>query len=394
MARNAKLNPQIKVLRTALQDDNKLIVEEALQEWSNIASHDFEVFLDILEGVVNKPLKRIYKAKLQNNDDWWHCNFAHKPSEFFNLFSPDFEHCFTILSWLLNQLEMYNAVDATFITEGSGLLLKMQTSLVSTLSESTPLKELKEGEYFLYAEEFGLKPTSAESLTIMMNREDLKTLNKKILTGVQLLGVDGQALSPRLSTLKEHELTGSFDTYCPWEWEWSTVNHFRMGKEYLRMQGDFVIFERDTGYELMISGGGERSGRKPYTPRPAMKYAETVGRYLLLTNDTSVNLKAEEICKNNRIGLKLEGISYVTPTVGIRISFQDGATTYTDRWLFVHDDGPKKSLQVLKNTTWLDDWMHLKTVLPSLDENTRHRLIDTVYDKLSEVEQACALDLM
>ena len=110
MARDKSIDSIISDIREQLKDSDGGLVESALQRWSETANGDFEVFLDILEGVLTTPLKRIYKAKLRRNDDWWHKNFSHKPVAFFQLFDRSFYHRNTIISWILGRLQAYEAI--------------------------------------------------------------------------------------------------------------------------------------------------------------------------------------------------------------------------------------------------------------------------------------------
>ena len=90
MARAKELAPIIDQIRTLLRHAERGQVNSGIELWRQTAGDDFEIFLDILEGVITGSLKRLYNHQLRKNDDWWHENFSQRPREFLNLFNTSF----------------------------------------------------------------------------------------------------------------------------------------------------------------------------------------------------------------------------------------------------------------------------------------------------------------
>ena len=114
MARAKELEPIISTIRTLLRSTERSEVQQGLHTW-NDQEDDFEVFLDILEGVLTTPLKKIYKQKLKENDDWWHKDFKENIHLFSSLFIS-FLHRNTILEWVLDKLHDFNEISKQNVT--------------------------------------------------------------------------------------------------------------------------------------------------------------------------------------------------------------------------------------------------------------------------------------
>ncbi len=109
MARAKDLEPHIQEIRNLLRSEDDSIVSTGLSKWEADCGDNFEIFLDILEGVLTTPLKRIYKSKqLRRDDAWWHENFAHNPMRFSALFYS-FSAKRNILYWVCEKLQQYDA---------------------------------------------------------------------------------------------------------------------------------------------------------------------------------------------------------------------------------------------------------------------------------------------
>ena len=378
MARDKKLNPIISQIRERLKDSDRECVDSGFQEWKKTANGDFEVFLDILEGVITTPLKRIYKAKLRRNDDWWYKNFAHNPVAFFDLFDQNFHHRKMIISWLLESLYTYEAISDRF--------LESAKEYFSDKEKPTHTKIVDQKRYYVYANSLGERPTSLEEMPqyLQKNRAELQ---QSKLTCFQMMDASGLLVSPQITYLNTYKFVGNFRYWDPDKDEgYGECDEWNYGKEYLEMKGSFPFLIRYISSScpyLMYSRG--ESVPLPEVPNHTK---ETAGTYLILISDTTVQLETDLIIKEGTgLGLKIDAIEHALVQSAICISFSDKGHQYSKRWLFPHPDGSEQSINILKKTTLVDDWVKMKTLLPTLEECDKKTVLYFFLEHLPQEKQ-------
>ena len=300
------------------------------------------------------------------------------------------------MSWIVETLETYGAIDQEFVSFGGGELLKLKQSRKtiddasnhsSNKSEEPTFVEptVDDDAYYLYGSLYGKRLTSRGEVLDFLRQKARQPVKVTEHKNLQLFKDDGTPASVRISKLHKGILDISFDRYCPYEWTWQTASQFDYGEERLLIKGDFLFLERTSGVDAFLG--------KP-TPKIAIEFSETSGCYLILETDPLKTVSTDEICTKRNVAIKVSQVGFAIPQVGVRISCTDKDTEYNNRWLFSRVGDSKKAFEHLKRTTWLDDWNHLKEILPTLDANLRARIVDSFYDNLSEEEQAIALNIL
>ncbi len=378
MARDKKLNVLIAKVRDGLKTAERGIVDASLQEWEQIADGDFEIFLDVLEGVITTPLKRIYKAKLRRNDDWWHKNFSHKPVAFFELFGKEFHHRKSIVSWVLLQLQSYEAVSDTFV-DNSEIYLEG----IGKPVERKPIVDPK--KYYVYARNLGDRPTSLEEMDQYLVRNKGRFDQSK-LERFQMMDASGNLVSPRIIRINIYTLLGSFRYWDPDKDEgYGETDEYTYGREYIEMQGGFPFLNRIIYHP------------STYLPQPGIPEGiqETEGQYLIMVSDPTVQIDTDLIVKEGvGVGLKIDAIEHTLTQSAICISFSDKGHNYAKRWLFPHSEGVYTAVDILKETTLVDDWQKMVALLPNLDKQDQKSALYFFLEHLPEDKQIEALTLL
>ena len=131
---------------------------------------------------------------------------------------------------------------------------------------------------------------------------------------------------------------------------------------------------------------------------PAEKFnplKDTAGKYLILVSDATLQLKTDVIAKKgSTLGLKIDSMEHTLTQSAICISFAEKGEEYSKRWLFSHPEGTQKAVDVLKQTTLLDDWEKMKQLLPRLEERDQKTALYFFLEHLPEENQMDALILL
>ena len=197
----------------------------------------------------------------------------------------------------------------------------------------------------------------------------------------------GALVSPKITKLNNYTIQGTFKYWDPDKDEgFGYCDTYQYGTEYIEMNGVFPFLIRWKG------------GSGYIMDPPAEKFnpiKDTAGKYLILVSDPTFQLTTDVIAKKgSSLGLKIDSIEHTLTQSAICISFSEKGKGYLKRWLFPHPEGIQKAVDVLKQTTLLDDWEKMKQLLPSLEERDQKTALYFFLEHLPEENQMDALILL
>ncbi|MAA79586.1 MAG: hypothetical protein CL916_10035 [Deltaproteobacteria bacterium] len=385
MARDKELEPILNQIRTFLRHPEKGQVNLGIELWQKTAGDDFEIFLDILEGVITRSLKRIYHHKLRKNDDWWHENFSKRPIKFLNLFNTGFKHRYHLLRWLVQQLQRFDAVSADFIQTTAQDLINIKPK--------DAVFEIDENHYYVFYPGYGPQPTSLQETQLYLSKVPS---NRKIPSQdarkFRFIDSNGDSASPRIAHLNSFILRGTFEKYDPFEWEYFTVSEYKYADETMYMSGRFLFLRREYAFDYEMSETVEKLS----TPKGA-NLRGTEGVYLVTVADSNIILDTDAIAKSNsKVAIKIDQTHHTLTKSAICLSFTDQKNTqkFERRWLFPNSKGTAIAIDILKKTTILDDWNSMKKILPTLEEKEKQTVLCSFFDRLPPKQQEEVISLV
>ena len=201
-----------------------------------------------------------------------------------------------------------------------------------------------------------------------------------------MMDASGVLVSPRIIRINIYTLLGSFRYWDPDKDEgYGETDEYNYGREYIEMQGGFPFLNRMISHSVT------------YMPQPEIPEGiqETAGQYLIMVSDPTVQIDTDLIVKEGvGVGLKIDAIEHTLTQSAICISFSDKGRNYVKRWLFPHSEGVSTAVDILKETTLVDDWQKMLALLPNLDEQDQKSALYFFLENLPEEKQVEALMLL